>query len=298
MKPLQSLYPDLTSLLKLIDCENILEESSRGKYYAININGKSTLLSAYPGIPDFGYHVDRFRFDSKLLDEAIRSGAKFFNNNVREIIKNENGRIVGVNADDDREYYAKYVFDASGMARFAGKRLKFKEIYFTPEFIVSTGIVRPTGQKKNKEEFEFYPSNKGWYWVIYSDNDTLTWTSLSLKDDFSLIVPEFLSNYESLGKISAQNMTWRKYDQLAYPGIMILGDAACVIDPASGQGVHTAILSAIKAVKTLGIILSSTSNEVIELKKYEDWFSNYFIAKCNELKGYYDLLGIELFDAN
>ena len=278
----------------MIDCERVLEESQRGKYYAININGKSTPLKAYPDIPNYGYHIDRQIFNSSLLTEAVNSGVELIESSVNKLLTDSDHRIIGVKADNNHEYLADYVFDASGMTRFSGRRLKLKESYFSKEFIVSTGMVDFPGKKK--EEFEFYPREKGWSWQIYADDGLLTWTSLFLKSDFILEPPVSLRSYNNTGKISAQNMTWRKFNKTALPGLIILGDAACVIDPASGQGVHTAVLSAVRAVNTLQKILLSKEDEGALLRSYEKWFHTYFMAKCTELKAYYKLLGIKFFD--
>ena len=98
---------------------------------------------------------------------------------------------------------------------------------------------------------------------------------------------------QQLGKTNTSNMSWRAFEPTA-PGILLCGDAAGIIDPASGQGVYAAILSGIKAAQAVTASTSEPGKKKLFFESYNNWFAEYFQARCQELKGYYKELGVKV----
>jgi flavin-dependent dehydrogenase len=293
--PLQSLYPGISELLKKLSCEGALSVAERGKYSAVSINDKLSPLSSDPHKPVYGIHVCRSAFDEHLVSKAKSFGVSVINERVSSILSDKS-RVRGVVLASGVEFSANYLIDASGANRFAGKRLKFSEKNYSPQFIATTGLVKAGKSYQNSETFCFYPQEYGWYWMIRGHADNITWTKLALKGQHDLSVPDELKSCEEVRKATAVNMTWRLFDPLVGEGIILTGDAASIIDPASGQGVYSALFSGIKAAQTVMAGLDEPEKELFFLENYNLWYTEYFQAKCNELKGYYKELGIKVFD--
>ena len=155
IKPLQSLYPDISKLLKIIQTEDSLDKATCGRYLGVSINDQFTPLSSYPNSPDYGLHINRPIFDNDLLKKAKESGVKIIHNHARQLIIH-NDRITGVILDSGEEINADYLLDASGLNRFLGRRLKLEEDIHSPEFIVTTGVSKDPTLDLNQNDFSYY----------------------------------------------------------------------------------------------------------------------------------------------
>ena len=67
-----------------------------------------------------------------------------------------------------------------------------------------------------------------------------------------------------------------------------------MIDPAAGQGMLTALVSAGMAVKTIHACVRQPAYESLFLAQYDDWFISDYQEKMNRLKQFYAERGISL----
>ena len=85
-------------------------------------------------------------------------------------------------------------------------------------------------------------------------------------------------------------MTWRIAPRVAGPSYFIVGDAALVTDPASGNGVLRAVMSGIKAASNARAVIAGQALEVAAARDYEVWLRRWFAADVDRLLSMYDSL--------
>lgn len=295
---LESIHPGVSSLLEKINASDAVLTSSRGMYDGIQTGNKYVVLGADENGTWKGNHIDRAVFDAQLLNNAARQGVSIINNEtVRELII-ENNWVTGVKISSGEIIHSAYVIDASGHKRFAGKKLKFKEKFFSPPFVLWTGVstgITDTNKFFTKESTtQFIPEKNGWTWLAPQTPDRCTWTRLAKKGMQDLQPPKELIAYPIAGKIKVANMRWRVFRPLCKEGLVLCGDAAGILDPAAGQGILNALWSGIKAGQTVVDCLQNPDEENLYLTKYDDWFLQQYLQKAEQLKNYYSEHAIDL----
>jgi flavin-dependent dehydrogenase len=74
---------------------------------------------------------------------------------------------------------------------------------------------------------------------------------------------------------------------LAKPGCLVVGDAAAVLDPASGQGVFFALHSGMTAARVIFECINQPQLEALHLALYDDWGMREFQHKVDGLRELY-----------
>lgn len=297
LKPSESIHPGISSLLEMLNAGDAINAASRSVYDGITVADHFTALGADESGAWKGHHIDRNLFDKYLLEAARSQGVNILEDEtVREIIE-EGNRVTGVRTSPGKTIHSKYVIDASGYKRIAGKKLKFKEKFYSPSFVVWTGItenIKPFFFETQKTQF--IPSVNGWSWIAPEPPDRCTWTRLSIKGVKEFCQPPELNEYGSTQNVFASNRRWRAYRPLVKEGIILCGDAAGILDPAAGQGVLNALFSGISAAQCVSHCISNPVMESFYLAQYDNWFIQEYEKKVEKLKEYYDRLGVRLFD--
>jgi 2-polyprenyl-6-methoxyphenol hydroxylase-like FAD-dependent oxidoreductase len=86
------------------------------------------------------------------------------------------------------------------------------------------------------------------------------------------------------------DVTWRRAAVPAVPGLLVAGDAAAVLDPASGSGVLRALVSGAVAASSIGETLAGRIDESTLVAAYERWLADWFAADVQRLDRLYRLL--------
>jgi flavin-dependent dehydrogenase len=295
LKPSESIHPGVESLLKKLDADKTIAASIRGTYDGITVNGEHTPLGADESGTWLGFHIDRNLFDSGLLEAARKQGVTIHEGTVLEILQ-ENNRVTGITIPGRKYFYSKYIIDASGQKRIGGKKLKFKERFYSPPFVVWTGIAENLPSHFfNSVKTEFIPSENGWTWLAPELPDRCTWTRLSLKGEKEFHQPKLLDKFGLTQNVFTSNRRWRAFRPLVKEGIVLCGDAAGILDPAAGQGIVNALWSGMKAAECVSACISNSAMESFYLAQYDHWFINQYEEKAAKLKTYYNELGIRVF---
>ena len=239
---------------------------------------------------DFAYQVERSRFDEILLRNAGRNGVEIREGWQVTTVVTEGERVVGVRCKDEdaneREIRAKYVVDASGhgsvLASTVGARQHsefFRNMAIYTYF--ENGKRNPPPLSGNITCAAF---DKGWFWYIPL-SDTLTSVGAVIgkefvnelkKKDHSVVFAELLDqcslikDFLSPAKRVAEGIyapvrirkDW-SYTTARFwkPGLVLVGDAACFIDPVFSSGVHLATYSAMLAARSINTCLKGTIDE-------------------------------------
>ncbi len=285
--PLESIHPGVSSLLDKIGAAGLEKNASCALYSGIHTGSTYTPLGEDRSGIWQGMHINRQIFDSQLLHLIRNSGASVrFNEKVVSFIL-ENDKIIGIKTGS-MDLYAKYIVDATGKKALAGKKLNFKRQFFSPPLVCWTGV---SGYFEtfpfDQNAAHFIPGNVGWTWLAPQPPNYCAWTRLCIKGEKSLLPPDELQDYITIGKIHFANMRWRLFRPLCSEGVVLCGDAAGILDPAAGQGIFNALWSGIVAANTVANCLQEPDYASFHLAYYDNWFVQQFETKVKQLKLYY-----------
>jgi flavin-dependent dehydrogenase len=298
LQPSESIHPGIEILLSCLSAVYCVKRASRGVYEGIQTGDTIMPLGGDDKGAWKGNHIDRNIFDTELIHCAINQKVAILDNDsVRDLISKDEW-VKGIVTDSNKIITCKYVIDASGYKRFAGRKLRFDEEFFSPQLICWSGVSESCTQLnsfiKNKYP-KFIPNPFGWTWIASEMNNKCTWTCLAKKGKQRLYQPIELPEFLLKSKIKAKNRQWKIFRPLCKEGVILCGDAGGTIDPAAGQGILNAILSGIEAAKTIISILNTPEHESFLLTKYDNWFYRNYLDKVKALSKYYDQLGIHVF---
>ncbi len=268
---------------------------------------------------NFAYQVERCKFDKILIDNARLKGVNVRERcDVRQALT-ENGRIVGVEYADEggaqHSVRAQYVADASGnqsrLHGYVGKRIHsefFRNVAVFGYFENGKRLPSPNDGNILCEAFD-----RGWIWYIPLRNSSPTLTSVGLvigsEHASELKNPEsaLLDNIARCPKISgmlagATRVTEGLYGSLRIrrdwsytnerfwkPGIVLIGDAACFVDPVLSTGVHLATYSALLAARSINTCLTGLMDEARAFTEFERRYRLEYELFYNYLIAFYDM---------
>lgn len=275
----------------------------------------SPLLSEETG---YTYQVKRADFDNLLLNNSIRKGVEVRQQHtVRSVVK-EGDRVVGVRAvnanGEESTIKAKFVADASGntsrLFEEVGERIYskyFQNIAIYSYYIDGKRLDPPYQGNTLCVAFEH-----GWFWYIpLSDRMTSVGAVIAREhadkikemgheaalkffiDACPMMRDEFLVNATRATEPPYDVIRLRKdysYTNTRFwkPGLVLLGDAACFIDPVFSSGVHFATYSALLAARSINTCLKGQLSEETCFKEYELRYRREFGAFYEFLVSFYD----------
>src|SRR5262249_22530989 len=128
----------------------------------------------------------------------------------------------------------------------------------------------------------------GWRWTAQVDPETWTWTILGPLGRGAPTLPAELAALSPVLPRSGVDVTWRVMRPLAKPGCLVVGDAAAVLDPATGQGVFFALHSGMMAARVILECINEPQLEPLHLALFDDWVMRQFQYKVDGLRALYD----------
>ncbi len=291
-EPLQSLHPGAQSLLNQLQIPGVIAHATKGTYTGIRVGETVTPLSTVPGETWTGNHIAPGLFSAYSIQIAQRMGVEvLFDARVTDIIL-EDAKVSGIILADGRKITCTYLIDASGHKRFAGRYLNFEEELHSRPLICRTGnSLIKAGDHPDKETAVFTPGKFGWTWEAFSSSNYYTWTKLSLKNsDNKLNIEEPIPGKP--GRIKGGDMQWRVFRPVVYPGMLMVGDAAGVLDPAAGQGILNGLISGMMGAETVIKCIRQPLIATWYLTQYDSWYMDMFNKKAEMLKKRYGELGV------
>jgi halogenation protein CepH len=269
------------------------------------------------GPTSFAYQVARERFDSILLENAKKSGVDVREEHEVTGLVVEDGRVQGVrytNSDGvERVARGKYVVVATGntdtMHKHAGERLYSEFFRNVALFGYYEGGKRlPAPNQGNILSAAF---NDGWFWYIPL-SDTLTSVGAVIaREKVSIIqqgreaamqhfidscpiISEFLAKAHRVTEGVYGELRVRKdysYSNTRFwlPGMVLVGDAACFIDPVFSSGVHFATYSGVLAARSINTCLRGELSEKVCFEEFEARYRREFNVFYQFLLSIYDM---------
>ena len=270
------------------------------------------------GPTSFAYQVERMKFDQILLDNARRLGVEVREGCSVADVLDDGERVCGVQYIDDRgnkrQVLAKYVVDASGNKsriyhRVGGARQYsdfFRSLALFGYFDGGRRLPEPNSGNILSVAFD-----SGWFWYIPL-SATLTSVGAVIRHDMVQKIqgdPE--KAYAKLIKecpliedylVGAQRVTTGEYGKLRVrkdysyhntefwrPGMVLIGDAACFVDPVFSSGVHLATYSALLAARSINSVMAGTVDEHAAFGEFEARYRREYGVFYEFLVSFYDM---------
>jgi len=276
--------------------------------------GPSTMT---PGTQAFAYQVERMKFDSILLDNARRKGVDVRQQCTVNGVLDEDGRAVGVTYTDPkgstRSARARYVVDGSGnqtaVSRKVGERLYssfFQNVALFTYFEAGQRLPEPNSGNIFCEAF-----GDGWFWYIPLTPDLTSVGAVVSRDqaeklkagpesamgafvDSTVVIRELLSRARRITEGPYGQYRIRKdysYANTRFwgPGMVLIGDAACFIDPIFSSGVHLATYSGLLAARSINTCLRGDISEERSFREFELRYRKEFSNFYQFLVAFYDM---------
>lgn len=268
------------------------------------------------GPTSFTYQVERMKFDKILLDNASRVGAEVRQQCTATRVFEEDGRVSGVWYRDahgtEQLVRARYVIDASGsksrIYRAVGGSRKYSDFF---QGVALFGYFRngrrlPEPNSGNLFSVAF---DNGWFWYIPL---TATMTSVGVVVNRQLareiqgdpekmlykligecpLIAEYLAESERItdgeyGRIRVRKDYSYYHSRFWRPGFVLVGDAACFVDPVFSSGVHLATHGALFAGRSLNSVMEGVLNEEKAFQEFEARYRHEYRVFYEYLMSFY-----------
>ncbi len=280
--------------------------------FAFSVSPKMT------GETSHAFQVERSRFDQILLDHARHTGVDVREQHAVTDVIDDGDRISGLtytDADGNQgTIRAKYVVDASGnksrIYQHAGTTRKYSKFFRSLAlFGYFEGGKRMA--EPNSGNILSCAFDGGWFWYIPL-SPTLTSVGAVVRHELADKVqgdPEeaLMALIAECPMISdylrgAKRITEGQYGQLRVrkdysytntkfwrPGMALIGDAACFVDPVFSSGVHLATYSALLAARSINSVLTQTVDEDTAFREFEQRYRREYGVFYDFLVSFYDL---------
>ncbi|MGW1601395.1 tryptophan 7-halogenase [Streptomyces eurythermus] len=275
------------------------------------------------GSTAFAYQVDRTRFDEILLNNAKRKGVVVREGCSVTAVAEDGDRVTALRYTDadggEHEAGARFVIDASGhgsplFSSVGGTRDHEESLrglalhgYF------GNGCKRlPEPRSGDVLNVAF---DSGWFWYVPLLRG-LTSVGVVVRGEraekargdreetFKALIAECPTIADLLSE--GMRVTAGQYGELriredyAYcqttfwrPGMILVGDAACAVDPLFSSGVHLATYSALLAARSINSVLAGDLDEKTALTEFEARYRREFGAFCGLLTAFHTMTGDE-----
>jgi FAD-dependent halogenase len=270
------------------------------------------------GQTSFAYQVERSRFDKILLDHARRMGADVREECTVGDIVSDDERVRGVSYTDadgkSGQIRARYVVDASGNKsrthKHVGGSRKYSDFFRSLALFgyFEGGKRLPPPNSGNILSAAF---DSGWFWYIPLRPNLTSVGAVVRREMASKIQgdPEealqaliaecpMISDYLR----DAKRVTEGEYGQLRVrkdysylntkfwrPGMVLVGDAACFVDPIFSSGVHLATYSALLAARSINSVLAQVVDEEAAFREFERRYRREYGVYYEFLVAFYDM---------
>jgi halogenation protein CepH len=244
------------------------------------------------------YQVERMKFDEILLRHATKLGVDVREGCAVSRVLEQDGRVVGVEYADAEGVghvaRARFVVDASGNksrinAAVGGERVYsefFQNVALFGYFAGGERLPEPCSGNIFCEAF-----SDGWFWYIpLSDGLTSVGAVVSrtaaaqVQGDPVQALERLIAKAPRIGKMldGVPRVTDGVYGQVRVrkdysylntkfwrEGMVLVGDAACFIDPVFSSGVHLATYSALLAARSINSVLADEIDETSAFTEFE-----------------------------
>ncbi|MFI6849648.1 tryptophan 7-halogenase [Kitasatospora sp. NBC_00085] len=270
------------------------------------------------GPTSFAYQVERMKFDQILLENARTKGADVRENHTVLGVVETGDRITGVRYRGPdgvtREAAAKFVIDGSGNLSALHRSVSGTREY--SEFFQNVAIYGyfeggerlPAPNSGNIFSVAF---DEGWFWYIPLRDDLTSVGAVVAKEfaskvqgDPENVLAHFIDRCPEVKRMlgDTPRITEGPYGKVRVrkdysylnttfwkPGMVLVGDAACFVDPVFSSGVHLATYSALLAARSINSVLDGTVGEEQAFAEFEGRYRREYSLFYEFLISFYDM---------
>ncbi|MBB5870069.1 halogenation protein CepH [Allocatelliglobosispora scoriae] len=272
----------------------------------------------FSGGSSTAYQVERMKFDQILLDNARRKGVEVREQcSVLDVLTDADDRVTGVRYVDahgvQQEVSSAYVVDASGnnsrLQTKVGKRHYseyFRNLALFGYFTGGKRLAPP-----NQGNILAAAFDSGWFWYIPLTDDLTSVGVVVLPEALEKVqgdrekallglieecplIAEYLADARRVrtgpyGEIRVRKDYSYIQDRFWRPGMMLVGDAACFIDPVFSSGVHLATYSGLLAARSINTALRGDTDEAVCFDEFEARYRREYANFHDFLVAFYDM---------
>jgi FAD-dependent halogenase len=270
------------------------------------------------GPTSFAYQVERMKLDQILLGNARRKGADVRERCTVTAVVEDGDRVTGVRYRDpdgtNHTVSARYVVDASGnLSRIhqavGGVREYsdfFQNVAIYGYFAGGARLPQPAAGNIFSVAFD-----EGWFWYIPLRPDLTSVGAVVAKESakqlngdpqqaLSMFIdrcPEVRLMLKDVpmvadgpyGKVRVRKDYSYVSTRFWRPGMVLVGDAACFVDPVFSSGVHLATYSALLAARSINSVLAGDVDEARAFGEFERRYRHEYALFYEFLVSFYDM---------
>ena len=270
------------------------------------------------GPTSFAYQVERMKFDQILLDNARRAGAEVREQCSVSAVLEEDGRVTGLSYTDadknEHQIRARYVVDASGhrsrIYKAVGGTREYSEFFRNVAVFgyFEDGKRLPPPTSGNIFSVAF---DSGWFWYIPL-SPSMTSVGAVVRRElankvqgnpeqvlYELIaecplIADYLAGAKRItegeyGKIRVRKDYSYRHTAFWRPGMVLIGDAACFVDPVFSSGVHLATYSALLAARSINSVFAGVVDEQTAFGEFETRYRREYGVFYEFLASFYEM---------
>jgi FAD-dependent halogenase len=272
--------------------------------------------SKMPGPTSFAYQVERMKFDKILLENAERVGAEVRHRCTASRVFEDDGRVAGLWYSDEHGAQnlvrARYVVDASGhqsrIYRSVGGTREYSDFFRN---LAVFGYFKNAKRlpEPNSGNIFCVAFEKGWFWYIPL---SATLTSVGAVIDRELasqvqgdpekmlykmigecpLISEYLAEAERVtqgvyGQVRVRKDYSYRQSRFWSPGLVLVGDAACFVDPVFSSGVHLATHGAMLAGRSINTAMEGLLDEEAAFQEFEARYRHEYRVFYEYLMSFY-----------
>jgi flavin-dependent dehydrogenase len=291
-RPGETLHPGVHVVLRALGVAAAVDASGwprhRGRWVEWGGPRRFEAFGGDVSGPWYGCQAPRRELDDLLLARAADAGATVVRGcrAVRPSVTD--GRVDGV-LTGSGTIAAGHVIDASGRRHWSAQRLDFPVHRVSRPLTASWGYL--TGRWPDRDEAPLLRAGPtGWTWTAREGDGTYAWVGVDVTGPARLRgVPAHPEGLTPTGGRGAADVTWRCAAILAAPGLLLAGDAAGVLDPASGSGVLRALVTGTVAARAVVDVQGGRLPEPPVVAAYRRWLAAWFRADVARLDDLYRL---------
>ncbi|MEU1400481.1 tryptophan 7-halogenase [Micromonospora zamorensis] len=277
-----------------------------------------SVSETFSGPTSLAYQVERMKFDQILLDNARNKGVEVREKSSVVDVIEEDGRVCGVLYSDvdgvRHEVRSRFVVDASGnksriQSRIGGTRHYsdfFRNIALFGYFEGGKRLAAPNSGNILCAAFD-----AGWFWYIPLTDELTSVGAVLRRESLERVqgdrekalmglieecplIAEYLSEARRVesgpyGEVRVRKDYSYCQDTFWRPGMVLVGDAACFIDPVFSSGVHLATYSGLLAARSINSSLNGDFEEAKCFEEYEARYRKEYSLFHDFLVAFYDM---------
>lgn len=272
-----SVPPEFEATLLMLGIDSFaLQRLSVGTFHAITRNGITHPFGRTASAATCGWHIERSRFDSYLLDAALGLGLKYCEGQVHDV-KIDPTSIVLERAS--RAEHTPWAIDATGRSTLFARMGLTQRLSQSPEQTAWRGI--DAGQAVDKELHPIFDSDDDcWSWSAKLDDGrrSQVWATTGRGK------PPASWRNSTKGSIIGADITWHLCRPVAGLHFRIAGDAACALDPRCGRGVLFAIQSGIAAANSILAARREPRAGPLAAVAYDQFVVEHFMRRAKDIR--------------